>query len=164
MDVIADVIRSNNYIPADKGLSLNVCAITNIQGLNRVSINSEWEDLIWKSCIIPVENDDNLCLPRAIGIALTRCKHMENPSNVLLKRHYDSIRKKDRKRMHKYNAISLQKQVAVQLEKLIYPTIRKVCLLTSPYMRKVYMWELLWFQREVPVRKYTTVTSHILLK
>ena len=40
MDVIADVIRSNNYIPADKGLSLNVCAIKNIQGLKRVSINS----------------------------------------------------------------------------------------------------------------------------
>ena len=63
-----------------------------------------------------MENDDNMCLPRAIGIALARCKHMENPSNVVLKRHYDSIRKKDRLRIHKYNTISLQKQVAVQLQ------------------------------------------------
>ena len=105
MDVIADVISSNN-----------VCAIKNIQGLNRVSINSVWEDLIRKSCIISVKNNDNLCLPRAIRIALARCKHMENPSKVLLKRLYDSIRKNDRKRMHKYNTISLQKQVAVQLQ------------------------------------------------
>ena len=115
MDVIADVIRSNNFIQADKGLSLNVCAIKNIQGLNRVSINSVWKDLIKQLCIISVENDDNLSLPRAIGIALARCKFMENPSNMLLKRHYDSIRKKDRKRMHKYYTVSLQKQVAVQL-------------------------------------------------
>ena len=64
-----------------------------------------------------MENDDNLCLPRAIGIALARCKHMENPSNVLLRRHYDSIRKNHRKRMHKYNTISLHKQVAVQLQR-----------------------------------------------
>ena len=46
MDVIADVIRSNNFRPADKGLSLNVYAIKNIQGVNRVSINSVWKDLI----------------------------------------------------------------------------------------------------------------------
>ena len=46
MDVIADVIKSNNYVPAEKGLSPNVCAIKNIQGFNRVSINSVWEDLI----------------------------------------------------------------------------------------------------------------------
>ena len=117
MDVIADVIRSNNFIPADKGLSLNLCAIKNMQGLNRVSINSAWKDLIKKSCIISVKNDDNLCLPRAIGIALARCKYMENPSNMLLKRHYDSIRKKDRKRMHKYYTVSLQMQVAIQLQR-----------------------------------------------
>ena len=117
MDVIADVIRSNNFIPADKGLSLSVCAIKNTQGLNRVSINSVWKDLIKKSCIISVENDDNLCLPRAIGIALARCKYMENPSNMFLKRHSVCIRKKDRKRMHKYYTVSLQKQVAVQLQR-----------------------------------------------
>ena len=63
MDVMADVIRSNNYIPADKGLSLNVCSIKSIQGLNIVSINSVWKDLIRKSCIISVENYDNLCFP-----------------------------------------------------------------------------------------------------
>ena len=94
MDVIANVIRSNNFIPADKGLSFNVCVIKNIQGLNRMSINSVWKDLIKKSCITSVENDDNLCLPRVTGTALARCKYMENPSNMLLKRHYDSIRKK----------------------------------------------------------------------
>ena len=75
MDVIADVIRSNNFIPADKGLSLNVCATKNIQDLNRVSINSVWKD--FKSCIVSVENDYNLCLHRALGIALARCKYME---------------------------------------------------------------------------------------
>ena len=42
---------------------------------------------------------------------------MENPSNMLLKRHYDSIRKKDRKRIHKYYTVSLQKQVAIQLQR-----------------------------------------------
>ena len=114
MDVIAYVIRSNNYIPADKGLSLNVCTIKNIQGLNRVSINSEWEDLTRKSCIISVEIDDNWYLLRAVGIALARCKHMENPSNILLKRHYDSIRKKDRKRMNKYNTIVMDFNICIR--------------------------------------------------
>ena len=52
MDIISDVIRSNNYIPADKGLSINVAAIRNIEGLNRICVTNVWQDLVKKSCLI----------------------------------------------------------------------------------------------------------------
>ena len=39
MDRIADVVRSNNFIPVNKGLQINIAAIKNIKGL-KYRINS----------------------------------------------------------------------------------------------------------------------------
>ena len=44
MDRIASVVRSNNFIPANKGLQINIAAIKNIKGL-KYEINSNiWDD------------------------------------------------------------------------------------------------------------------------
>ena len=129
MDVISDVIGSNNYIPADKGLSINVAAIKNIEGLNRICVTNVWQDLVKKSCLISVENDDTLCLPRATAVAVARYNHVNNPGDIEMKRIYDSIRKKDRKRNYAYSNTSLQKQRAVQYQKMANIPLNKIGLL-----------------------------------
>ena len=51
MDRIADVVHSNNFIPADRGLQINIAAIKNIKGL-KYGINSNiWNDLHNVQCI-----------------------------------------------------------------------------------------------------------------
>ena len=67
MDRIADVVHSNNCIPANRGLQINIAAIKNIKGL-KYGINSNiWNDLHWKGSIIVITNLNNvLCLPRAV--------------------------------------------------------------------------------------------------
>ena len=45
MDRIASVVHSNNFIPTNKGLQINIAAIKNIKGL-KYRINSNiWDDL-----------------------------------------------------------------------------------------------------------------------
>ena len=76
---------------------------------------------IWlRSLVSSVENDDTLCLPRAIAVAVARFNHVNNPGDTEMKRIYDTIRKKDRKRIYKYSTTSLQKQRALQYQK--WPT------------------------------------------
>ena len=46
---------------------------------------------------------------------------------MLFKRHHASIRKKDRKWMHKYYTVSLQTQVAIQLQRQANIPYNKEC-------------------------------------
>ena len=62
MNQIADVINSNNFIPANGGL-INIAAICNIKGLRHKVISNVWKHMHQKRCILMVENDDELCLP-----------------------------------------------------------------------------------------------------
>ena len=56
MDRIASVVHSNNFIPANKGLQINIAAIKNIKGL-KYEINSNiWDDLHRKGSIIVIKN------------------------------------------------------------------------------------------------------------
>ena len=97
MDVISDVIRSQQ-LHTSCG---NVAAIKNIEGLNKICVTNVWEDLVKKSCLISVENDDTLCLPRAITVAVARYNHVNNPGDTEMKRIYDTIeRKSERGIMH----------------------------------------------------------------
>ena len=131
MDVISDVIRSNNYIPAHNGLSINVAARKNIVGLNRICVTNVWQDLVKKSCLISVENDDTLCLPRATAVAVARYNHVNNPGDIEMRRIYDTIRKKDRKRNYAYSTTSLQNQRALQYQKMANIPLNKIGLLTD---------------------------------
>ena len=48
-----------------------------------------------KRCFITIQNDDLLCLPRAIVVALWRLRYKNDSNNENLKKEYDKIRKKN---------------------------------------------------------------------
>ena len=117
MNQVADVIHSNNFIPADGQLSINIAAIRNIQGLKMVKcITDVWKDIIGKKTIISIQNDDELCLPRAIAVAVARVNHFNHPEDKLLKRKYNAMRQKDRHNYRSYSRSSLQKSTALQYQ------------------------------------------------
>ena len=53
-------------------------AIHNIKGLNHKIISNVWNDIINKRCIITITNDDELCLPHAIAMAIARAQYKAN--------------------------------------------------------------------------------------
>ena len=55
MDRIASVARSNNFIPANRGLQINIAAIKNIKGSKYGSNSNIWDDLHRKESIIAIE-------------------------------------------------------------------------------------------------------------
>ena len=71
MDRIEAVVCSNNFIPANSGLQINIAAIKNMKGL-KYGINSNiWNDLHRKGSIVAIKNVNNgLCLPRAIAVGI----------------------------------------------------------------------------------------------
>ena len=80
MDRIASVVHSNNFIPANRGLQINIAATKNIKGLKYGSNSNIWDDLHRKGSIIAIKNvDDILCLPRAIAIGVA---HAEYPNDL----------------------------------------------------------------------------------
>ena len=78
MNHVADVIHSNNFIPVNDGLEINVATICNIKGLNHKIINNIWNNIINKWCIITIKNDDELCLPHAIAMGIARAQYKAN--------------------------------------------------------------------------------------
>ena len=81
MNHVADVIHSNNFIPVNEGLEINVTTICNIKGLNHKVISNIWNDIIEKWCIITIKNDDELCLPHAIAVSIARAQHKADPKD-----------------------------------------------------------------------------------
>ena len=113
MQEIARVIRSNNAIPADKKLQINVAAIRNVTGTKYYKMTNVWKDLIKKQCIICIQNTDILCLPRAIAVAIAYVKSKAHPKDHNLKRIYETIRKSDGGRVVQRGGFSLQKRTAL---------------------------------------------------
>ena len=64
------VVGSNNFIPTDDGLEINIAAIHKVKGLKCKMINNLWKDIIDKHCLMTINNDDELCLPRTIAVAI----------------------------------------------------------------------------------------------
>ena len=62
MNQIASVVHSNNFIPANGGLIINMATICNIKGLRHKIISNMWKHMHQKRCILMVENDDELHL------------------------------------------------------------------------------------------------------
>lgn len=115
MDHIADVIHSNNFIPADAGLSINVAAIKNIKGLRFYEICNVGQDIHGKRCLIPITNHDNLCLPRAIAVAISHAKWKADPTNIENKKMYQAMKKKEKKQSKRMSA---QKRAALNYQQL----------------------------------------------
>ena len=55
MDRLADVVRSNNFIPTNRGLQINIAAIKNIKGLKYGIYSNIWNDLHRKGSIIVIK-------------------------------------------------------------------------------------------------------------
>ena len=71
-----------------------------------------------KRCILMVENDDELCLPRCIALAIARAEHNANHINRHLCRNYHSMCKKDRKFVKLWETSSLQKHTALKYQSM----------------------------------------------
>ena len=95
MNHVAYVIHSNNFIPVNEGLEINVAAICNIKGLNHKVISNIWNDIIEKWCVITIKNDDELCLPHAIAMGIARAQHKANSKDNGLRNQYTSMHEND---------------------------------------------------------------------
>ena len=113
MQQIARVIRSNNYIPADQRLRINVAAVRNLKGSSARCMVDVWKELKRKKSIISIDNDDGLCLPRAIAVAIAHYNHVTNKQDKQCRTIYEAIRKRDHKKTRKKTPNSLQKRTAL---------------------------------------------------
>ena len=114
MNQIADVVHSNNFIPANGGLIINIATIHNIKGLRYIIVGNMWKHMHKKRCILMVENDDELCLPHCIACA----EHHANPTNSDLHRNYHSMHKKDRRYVKLRDTSSLQKCTTLKYQSM----------------------------------------------
>ena len=80
-------------------------------------INNLWKDIIDKHCSMTINNDDELCLPRAIAVAITQCNYFSDPKNNELQKIYTSMCKSDRVYKRMRITFSLQKRTALQYQK-----------------------------------------------
>ena len=117
MDKIAAVVHSNNFIPANRGLQINIAAIKNIKGL-KYGINFNiWNDLHRKGSIIVIKNvNNNLCLPRAIAVGIAYAEYQNDKSNTHLKKRFKTMSKNDHGDGRRC-IFSLQKRMALEYQK-----------------------------------------------
>ena len=81
MNQIANVVHSNNFIPANGSLIINIAAMDNIKRLRLKIISNMWKHMHQKRCILMVENDDELCLPHCIALSIAGAEHQVDPTN-----------------------------------------------------------------------------------
>ena len=119
MDRIADVVLSNNFIPANRGLQINIAAIKNIKGL-KYGINSNiWNDLRGKGSIIAIKNvNDVLCLPRAIAVGIAYTEYQNDKFNKDLMERFRTMSKNDCSDGCRC-IFSLQKHTALEYKKKV---------------------------------------------
>ena len=124
MDQIADVVHSNNFIPANGGLIINKI-ISNI-----------WNHMHKKRCILMVENDDELCLPHCKALGIACAEHQANLTNSDLHRNYYSMHKKDRRYIKLRDTSSLQKHTALK-----YQTMASIQLNSPSLLEHIPLYE-----------------------
>ena len=118
MNLTADVVHSNNFIPTNGGLIINIAAICNIKGFRHKIISNMWKHMHQKRCILMVENDDELCLPHCIALGIACAEHQADPTNSDLHRKYHSMYKKDRRYVKLRDTCSLQKCTALKYQSM----------------------------------------------
>ena len=118
MNQIADVVHSNNFIPTNGGLIINIATICNIKGLRHKIISNAWKHMHQKRCILMVENDDDLCLPHCIALAIAHAEYHANPTNINCLRNYHSMCKKDRRYVKLRDMSSLQKHTTLKYQSM----------------------------------------------
>ena len=66
-----------------------------------------------------VENDDDLCLPHCIALAIAHAEHYVDPTNIECLRNYRSMHKKDRRYVKLRDTSSLQKRTALKYQSMV---------------------------------------------
>ena len=112
------MVHSNNFIPTNGGLIINIAATHNIKGLRHKIISNVWKHMHQKRCILMVDNDDELCLPHCIALGIACAKHQANPTNSNLHRNYHSMCKKDRRCVKLRDTSSLQKHTTLKYQSM----------------------------------------------
>ena len=112
------MVHSNNFIPANGGLIINITAIHNIKGLRHKLISNVWKHIHQKRCILMVENDVDLCLPHCIALTIAHAEHQANPTNIECLRNYHSMHKKDRRYVKLRDMSSLQKCTTLKYQSM----------------------------------------------
>jgi len=134
---VARVIRSNNFIPADRYLKINIAAVRNLRGTRYKCMNNVWKDLKKKRSIIAIINQDHLCLPRAIAVGIAHYEYIKHPNNSNKRRRYHAMRVIDHKKKV-YETYSMQKRTAIQYADLAgISTSREGILQDVPKYEKV---------------------------
>ena len=118
MNQIADMVHSNNFIPTNGGLIINIATICNIKGLRHKIISNVWKHMHQKRCILMVENDNELCLSHCIALSIAHTEHQADPTNSGLCRNYDSMHKKDRGYVKLRDTSSLQKHTTLKYQSI----------------------------------------------
>ena len=118
MNQIADVVHSNNFIPTNGGLIINITAMCNIKGLRHKIISNVWKHMHQRRCILMVENNDDLCLTCCIALAIAHAEPHANPTNINCLRNYHSMCKKDRRYVKLRDTSSLQKRTALKYQSM----------------------------------------------
>ena len=72
-----------------------------------------------KRCILMVENDDDLCLPHCIALAIAHAEHHADPTNIECLRNYHSMHKKDRRYVKLRDMSSLQKLTTLKYQSMV---------------------------------------------
>ena len=65
-----------------------------------------------------VENDDDLCLPHCVALAIACAEHHTDPTNTECLRKYHSMHKKDRRYVKLRDMSSLQKRTALKYQSM----------------------------------------------
>ena len=97
LEVIDEVLYSAGNIPADDELDINIAIIKLLKGSGRRPVRDIEKDTKAKRCFITIRNDDLMCLPRAIVVALAQLRYVKWKQNDLLRKNYDNIRKQNSK-------------------------------------------------------------------
>ena len=111
LDHIDNVVNSAGDIPADEVLTINVAAIKPIVGNSRKKILSV-DDLKAKKSTVKIKNKDNLCLPRAIVVAVAHLNMKENVGDKKFVSEYDKVRN-SRNNTQRYRAEELRLAVGI---------------------------------------------------
>ena len=119
MDRITSVVHSNNFIPANRGLQINIAAIKNIKGLKYGIDTYIWKYLHRKGSIIAIRNvNDDLCLPRAIAVGIAYMEYQNDNLNNDLKKRFKTICRNDHRNGNRC-IFSLQKCTALEYQKTV---------------------------------------------
>ena len=89
-----------------------------------------------KKYILMVENDDDLCLPCCIGLAIAHAEHHADPTNIKCLRNYHSMCKKDRRYVKLRDTSSLQKHTTLK-----YQSMARIALCSPGLLEHIPLYE-----------------------